>query len=213
MNLFLIRHGESTGNLAGKIQGSSDYPLSDLGRKQAEYVADYLKDLQLDYIYSSDLSRAYHTAEVIAKKQKKSVHKWEKVREVHLGPLQGLTRAEIYEKFPQTVDYSILTSGILGTETIEALTNRCQYVIDQLQMAHKNHHIAIVSHGGFISIFLMYLIAGEQWHKLHRPFQIGNTSISHIEWPRNRTKPIIHYINQTGHLDTLNHKTNNIGLL
>ncbi|MFC0557493.1 histidine phosphatase family protein [Halalkalibacter alkalisediminis] len=213
MNLYLIRHGESTGNLAGKIQGWENFPLSDLGRRQADLLANYLKEIQLDYIYSSDLVRASDTAKTIAKKKSQSVNEWDKVREVHLGPLQGLSRSEIYERFPETIENSILTSGVVGTETIEELTARCQYVIEQLQRAHKNDHVAIVSHGGFISILLMYLLTGEQWHMLHRPFQIGNTSISHIEWPKNRTKPLIHYINRTGHLDVLTEESANMGLL
>jgi uncharacterized phosphatase len=127
VNLYLIRHGESTGNLAGKIQGWKNYPLSDLGRRQAELVADYFKGIQLDYIYSSDLIRASDTARIIAKQKKQSVNEWEKVREVHLGPLQGLSRSEIYERFPETVENSILTSNVEGTETVEQLTARCQY--------------------------------------------------------------------------------------
>ncbi|WP_227938002.1 histidine phosphatase family protein [Alkalihalobacillus deserti] len=213
MNLYLIRHGESTGNLAGKIQGWENFPLSELGRRQAELVANYLKDIQLDYIYSSDLIRALDTARVIAKIKKQTVNEWAKVREVHLGPLQGLSRSEIYERFPEAGEKSILTSGVKGTETVEELTARCKYVVDQLQRAHKSDHVAIVSHGGFISILLMYLLTGEQWHTLHRPFQIGNTSISHIEWPKNRQKPLIHYINRTGHLEHFIDETNNMGLL
>lgn len=213
MNLYLIRHGESTGNLAGIIQGCDNFPLSDLGRSQAEFLANSFKDMQLDYIYSSDLTRASDTAKALAKKKNLSVHEWEKVREVHLGPLQGLTRSEIYERFPETIENSILTSGVKGTETVAELSERCQYVMDQLQRAHKNDHVAIVSHGGFLSILLMYLLTGDQWHLLHRPFQIGNTSISHIEWPKNRRKPLIHYINRTGHLDVLTDQSANMGLL
>jgi uncharacterized phosphatase len=203
MNLYLIRHGESVGNLTGKIQGCKDYPLSELGKQQVGSVAHYLKSSQLNYLYSSDLTRAYDTAAIIGKSKGLTVHKWDKVREVNLGPLQGLSRAEIYEKYPITVERSILTSGIKGTETINDLTKRCQYVIDQLQLAHENDHVGIVSHGGFISIFLMYLLTGEQWHTYHRPFQIRNTSITHIEWPKRSKKPLIHYTNWTEHLELL----------
>ncbi|ARK28998.1 histidine phosphatase family protein [Halalkalibacter krulwichiae] len=213
MNLYLVRHGESTGNVAGKIQGWKDFPLSNLGRDQAELVAEYFKELPLDYIYSSDLIRASETAEAIATRKNLSVHKWKEVREVHLGPFQGLSRQEIFEKYPDAASKTILTSGVEGTETIDELTKRCQYIVQQLQIAHKNNNVAIVSHGGFISIFLMYLIAGDQWHTLHRPFQIGNTSISHIEWPKNRRNPIFHYVNRTTHLVTEAKLNSNMRLL
>ncbi|MFC0471187.1 histidine phosphatase family protein [Halalkalibacter kiskunsagensis] len=213
MNLYLIRHGESLGNLNGEIQGCKDYPLSELGKRQVESVARYLKNIELNYLYSSDLTRAYDTAKVIGQAKGLTVHKWEKVREVHLGPLQGLSRNEIYEQFPATLKRSILTSGINGTETTDALTKRCQYVIDQLQLAHENDDVGIVSHGGFISILLMYLLTGDQWPTLHRPFQIQNTSITHIEWSKNSNKPLIHYTNRTQHLESLMDDQSQVGFL
>ncbi|KHF41309.1 histidine phosphatase family protein [Halalkalibacter okhensis] len=213
MNLYLIRHGESEGNVSGLIQGCKDFPLSDLGEQQVELVADYFKDVQLDYLYSSDLTRAYHTAKAIGALQNRTVHKWEKVREVYLGPLQGLTRTEIYETFPVVNETSILTSGIPGTETVQELTERCQHVIDQMLLAHQGDHVGIVSHGGFISIFLMYLLTGEKWYTFHRPFQINNTGITHIEWSKRSNKPLIHYTNKTAHLESLVNQHSKKGLL
>ncbi|MCL7749345.1 histidine phosphatase family protein [Halalkalibacter alkaliphilus] len=203
MNLYLIRHGESEGNVSGKIQGCEDYPLSDLGQQQVSLVANYFKDIQLDYLYSSDLTRAYHTAKAIGAIKNRTIHKWEKVREVYLGPFQGLTRSEIYASFPQTKEKSILTSGVQGTETVQELTGRCQHIVEQMLLAHQEDHVGIVSHGGFISIFLMYLLIGEKWHTFHRPFQIDNTGITHIEWSKRNSKPLIHYTNKTTHLESL----------
>ncbi|NEU31863.1 histidine phosphatase family protein [bacterium LRH843] len=212
MNVYLIRHGESMGNQTGKIQGIMDFALSEFGREQVQLLASYFERVQLDYVYSSDLSRAYETAQAIGQAKKLSVHAWDQIREVNLGPFQGLSRAEIYERFPITKEKSILTSGLEGTETIEQLTARCKHVKKQLQLAHNKDHVAIVSHGGFISIFLMYLLTGDEWHTYHRPFQIANTSITHIEWT-DEGQPLIHYLNQTGHLETLQTDQQKKGLL
>ncbi|WP_100406374.1 histidine phosphatase family protein [Bacillus solitudinis] len=200
MNLFLIRHGESVGNKLGKIQGCLDFELSDLGKRQAELVGEFFKTTQLDYIYSSDLERAYQTAYAIAKNKEANVHKWDKVREVYLGPFQGLSREEIFLQYPEAKERSILTSGVMGTETTNTLTERCRYVVNQLQRAHSKHNVAIVSHGGFISIFLMYLMLGDAWKDKHRPFQIDNTSITHIEWKGIGNSPLFHYVNRNNHL-------------
>lgn len=189
-----------------------DFPLSELGRKQVEAVARHFKDIRLDYLYSSDLARAFETAQAIGQAKDLTVHPWDKVREVHLGPFQGLSREAIYEQFPMTKEKTILTSGVEGTETVEQLTARCHHVILQLQLAHKNDHVAIVTHGGFISIFLMYMLTGDKWSTYHRPFQIGNTSITHIEWI-SENKPLIHYTNQTEHLEPLNAISSKLGLL
>lgn len=200
MNLYLIRHGESEGNVAGKIQGQADYVLTEEGRQQAALVGKYIEEIGIDYLYSSDLLRAFETAEIVSTAVKIRPQAWELVREVHLGPLQNLTRDEIYEKYPQTVESSIITSGIEGTESSTELTKRCEAVVEQLLQIHRNQDVAIVSHGGFISVFLMYLIIGDKWPAYKRPFRIGNTSVTHIEWKDDQTSPVIHYTNQQEHL-------------
>ncbi|TSB45211.1 histidine phosphatase family protein [Alkalicoccobacillus porphyridii] len=204
MKLYLIRHGESQGNLEGKIQGSMDFPLSSLGEKQVDLIGSFFKDIHLDTLYSSDLTRAYETAKKIGEVKDVTIHTWDKIREVHLGPMQGLTREEIKVKYPITQEKSIITSGIAGTETVDELTARCEYVLDQLTKVHKKDSVALVSHGGFISIFLMYLISKEQWSTLQRPFVIGNTSVTLVEWQVEQDTPLIHYTNRTAHLDSLN---------
>lgn len=200
MILYLIRHGQSVANEKGVIQGSKDFPLSALGQTQAKLLGQYFASETIGYLYSSDLTRALDTANAIADHQPLDVLKWNKIREIGLGPLEGKTKQEIYIQYPQLNDSSsILTTGLLGTELIPEITERCKYVLDQLLSGHKHHQVALVSHGGFISIFLMYLIVGEKWNGYHRPFVIGNTGISKIEFTENR-KPVFHYINNTAHL-------------
>ena len=64
--LLLARHGETDWNRELRIQGSSDIELNELGRKQAQFLAQELTDVELDAIYSSDLSRARATAAAVA---------------------------------------------------------------------------------------------------------------------------------------------------
>ncbi|WP_017729010.1 histidine phosphatase family protein [Halalkalibacterium ligniniphilum] len=213
MNVYLIRHGESMGNRLGKIQGWLEFPLSPLGLEQGKKLAQYFREIPVDYIYSSDLSRAYETALFLGEMKERTVHKWEKVREVNLGPFQGMTREEIYNTYPEVRTKTILTSEIEGAETIEQLTERCHYVVEQLLRAHENEDVVIVSHGGFISIFLMYIMLGEAWANFHRPFQIENTSVTRIEWKHDERKPLIHYINRNNHLDTYSPASQQMGLL
>ncbi|KKK94352.1 hypothetical protein LCGC14_2683730, partial [marine sediment metagenome] len=66
MLLYCIRHGESTYNAEGRIQGQSDVPLSELGRRQGEAVAAALRAEPVEAIYSSPLRRAMQTAEPLA---------------------------------------------------------------------------------------------------------------------------------------------------
>ncbi|WP_026673449.1 histidine phosphatase family protein [Alkalihalobacterium bogoriense] len=202
MKLYLIRHGESMGNVNGIIQGHSDFPLSPKGRIQAENLANSFSTILLDYIYSSDLTRAFDTAQAIANKKSLPVQQWDTVREIGLGPFEQKSTEEIYTMYPFIKERSILTSGVEGTETIEAITQRCHTVWNQMLLEHQNENVAIVSHGGFISIFIMFILAGDSWHEFHRPFQIGNTSVSLVEQKEGK-KPSFVYINDTSHLRKL----------
>ncbi|UCZ54069.1 histidine phosphatase family protein [Bacillus shivajii] len=200
MKLYLIRHGQSEANKKGIIQGHANFPLTTLGKKQAVFVGHFFSDVHLDAIYSSDLDRAYETAKGIEYHHPLSIRSWDQLREVGLGPLEGKSRDQVKEEFPQISTHSLLLSGVEGSETQEEITKRCRYVLDQLYAAHQNNTVALVSHGGFLSILLMYMIAGESWHKLTRPFIIGNTGISHIEYDENEQVKF-HYINRTSHLE------------
>ncbi|MCT8136835.1 histidine phosphatase family protein [Anaerobacillus sp. CMMVII] len=200
MILYLIRHGQSVANQSGIIQGRKEFPLSAAGKKQATLLGEFFASKSIDYLYSSDLERAYETATSISAHHPLDVIPWDKIREIGLGPLEGKTRQEIVLQYPEiNKTSSILTTGITGTETVEEITARCQYVRQQLLSGHKRHRVALVSHGGFISIFLMYLMFGESWNEVHRPFIIGNTGVTKIEFLENE-KPVFHYINKDSHL-------------
>ena len=64
--LFLFRHGETDWNLQHRLQGWTDRPLDDTGRKQGAALAETLKGIHLDAIYSSTLSRSRDTAQMVA---------------------------------------------------------------------------------------------------------------------------------------------------
>ena len=66
MKLYLVRHGQSTGNIGGTLMGQSDHPLTPLGEDQARAAAERLAPFGPMPVYSSDLPRARATAEHIA---------------------------------------------------------------------------------------------------------------------------------------------------
>ena len=65
MKLYVVRHGQTDNNLNGIIQGISNTPLNDYGRKQASELKEKLNDISFDLILSSPLQRAKETAEII----------------------------------------------------------------------------------------------------------------------------------------------------
>ncbi|MEJ2079877.1 MAG: histidine phosphatase family protein [Acidobacteriota bacterium] len=97
--IWLIRHGATDWNNQLRWQGHTDIPLNEEGRSQAERLAGELHDRPLGAILSSDLRRARQTADAIATRRSLEVQPTERLREVDVGDLEGLTTPEVIERF------------------------------------------------------------------------------------------------------------------
>ena len=100
--IYLVRHGQSIGNLNCAFLGHTDLDLSEKGYYQAECVAEYLKDLPVDRIYSSDLMRAYHTALPTAKSKGLPIEKKQELREIFAGQWEGQRFEDLEKKYPES---------------------------------------------------------------------------------------------------------------
>ena len=98
--LILSRHGQTDYNAPRRMQGQLDTHLSDLGREQAARAGQALIDEPITRIISSDLSRAFDTATIIAGQLGLDVEKDERLRETHLGEWQSRTSVEVDEELP-----------------------------------------------------------------------------------------------------------------
>ncbi|MEY2468345.1 MAG: hypothetical protein QOF21_1043 [Actinomycetota bacterium] len=100
-----MRHGESIWNAEGRWQGAADPPLSDVGRAQAEALADLLRDEGFDTVVTSDLVRASETAAIVAQALGLGDPVIEpRLRERDVGEISGHTREEIEAKWPGLLD-------------------------------------------------------------------------------------------------------------
>ncbi|CAN6678630.1 unnamed protein product [Malus baccata var. baccata] len=101
--ILVVRHGETVWNADGRIQGTLDVELNDAGRQQAAALGDRLsKDPKISLVYSSDLSQAYETAQIIASRcGGLKVVTDPDLRERHKGVLQGLAYHEIPKPYPE----------------------------------------------------------------------------------------------------------------
>ncbi len=93
--LVMLRHGQTEYNAGSRMQGQLDTDLSDLGRSQAVAAAEVLAKRQPLLIVSSDLRRAYDTAEALGERTAVPVEVDARLRETHLGDWQGLTHTEV----------------------------------------------------------------------------------------------------------------------
>ncbi len=92
--LLLVRHGETDWNADGRLQGQTDRPLSEFGRRQARQLAEELAGEELDAIYASDLARARETAQIVAERLGLPVALDPDLREKDWGNWEGLTAVE-----------------------------------------------------------------------------------------------------------------------
>lgn len=99
--LIVLRHGQTTWNESGRIQGSSDVDLNAAGLAQAKRAAVPLASLQPDMIVSSDLARALDTAQAVADLTGQEVRVDKRLRERAYGPWEGLTREEVQAAYPE----------------------------------------------------------------------------------------------------------------
>jgi broad specificity phosphatase PhoE len=151
--LLFVRHGETDWNRDGRWQGGSDTHLNDVGREQASALAASL-DGTVDAIYSSDLSRACETAEILAAKLGLEVHVDERLRERGFGAWEGLTTLEIEERFAHQHERWRLGEGpgAEDAEPFDTFAARITSFLDELLERHPDDEVLVVAHGGSIRV-------------------------------------------------------------
>ncbi len=157
--LVLVRHGETDWNVAGRWQGQADVPLNVRGREQALETARKLKDIRLDAIYASDLSRAYETAQAIARERNLPVRTDPRLREIDQGQWQGMLVDEIQARFADLFELrrsDPLNVAPPGGETVLQVRNRVVEAIEQIVREHPGQTVAVVSHGFAIAVALVH---------------------------------------------------------
>ena len=158
--LIIIRHGETLWNVEGKKQGQLNSPLTPLGIKQAKALAQRLTEESFTALYSSDLGRAYETAEHIAARTDHKIFSDQRLRERNFGIFQGLTDEQIENEYP--VEYnSYLTNRvdyvIPDGESLRQFYVRVTVFLENLTARYDGQIITIVTHGGVIDGWFRYI--------------------------------------------------------
>jgi broad specificity phosphatase PhoE len=175
--ITLVRHGETIWNREQRLQGSQDIPLSEKGLQQAERVAARLKDETAHAVYSSHLQRAHKTAEMIAAVLTVPHHVHPHLHERSYGEVEGWTRTQILERYPNFWGPDQDHVPIQGLETFAELCERAYAAIDHIAVRHSGKHVLVVSHGGTINAFLHKISQGDFGTGVNK---LGNTSITRV---------------------------------
>ena len=160
--LFLVRHGETDWNAAGRWQGQTDVPLNPRGREQAREVAGRLRSVGLAAIASSDLLRARTTAEIVASELGLAVSPLDAaLRERRFGCFEGLTREEVVARFPEAWARYLADPGPAppGGESREELLGRLLPAVVSAAVRLPGP-VLVVMHGGAMRALLAEHVSG-----------------------------------------------------
>jgi len=154
MLLIVARHGETVENFSRVVQGQLPGVLSEIGCAQARAAGLMLSSYDLDAVYSSDLTRAWDTARIISDFHPgKEVISEPRLREQHLGDLQGKPLYALMRSLKKN-GTEMTSFDPDGGETSAKFRSRVAGVIGDLAVRHTGQTVLLVTHYGFIGMFL-----------------------------------------------------------
>lgn len=197
LELYLIRHGQSTSNQEERIQGQQDVPLSDEGIRQSQRLTRRLRGMHFDAVYCSDLQRAKQTA--LCAYAESELILDARLREIHLGIFQGRLWQDLNAEERQQL--SVFHSGpynvkVPGGESNDDLQARA---LSWLSCLPSQGRVIAFTHGGFIRSILQSIIGRpttQGWG-----FRIENTSITELRLSDHYKT--IYRVSDVAHLETL----------
>jgi len=176
--LIVARHGATAWNESGKIQGLNDQPLSDLGRSQALCLAEWAAEQNIAQIYTSDLLRAFETAEIVARHINKKVELSPLLRERDKGRFEGMDKDQLLKeqgKFGvENIDPYQNWNDVPGVESNQAIWLRIKTFIQDENILTKPFTILLITHAGIIKSMITGTVSKPDW--LYNGFNVENGS-------------------------------------
>ena len=201
--ILLARHGETEWNAIGRVQGWTDVPLSALGEAQATALAGRLCETEIAAIYSSDLSRAFQTAEPAAKMHGFQVQSLAGLREKGYGDWEGLTRedlerdyAALWHRYHKLRD---LSAVVPGGETWPEVRKRIAGVLQHVLADHSgaDETVLLVGHGGSARTLILEALQAPLPTLLR--LHLDNASLSRLDFASQTDSRVV-FLNDTSHL-------------
>jgi broad specificity phosphatase PhoE len=203
--MLLVRHGQSTANAKSIWQGQMDFPLSEEGRWQASLAGSGLSGEPFDGLYSSPLSRAFETAEIIRDRTgfAGEVVPLGGLSERHGGILEGHTWAEQEQRNPELAKKFLALPEeerwpLVGAETDEEVIARFEAALESIRVLHPaGSRLIVVSHGGVMRAYLRVHFGPEVLPGTRRA---ANASITRLQWTGDGANPSLLELASTAHL-------------
>ncbi len=181
--IIAIRHGETPWNATARLQGHRDIPLNELGLWQAAQAAQALADEPVAHIYSSDLQRAYQTAQAVAQVTGAPLSAEPGLRERCFGVYEGRTFQELEAEQPEVALRWRQRDPVFtpeGGESLIMLRDRVASTVNRLAARHAGELIVLTAHGGVLDV--LYRLATHQEVQAPRTWELGNAAINRLLW-------------------------------
>ena len=183
--IYIVRHGQTEKNKANVLQGRSDLPLNEDGRRQAEEVKErFLKaGIRFDQVYSSPLKRAVETAEILAENMPLFID--QRLIEMDYGPYEG---ADLRTPAPELLAFFkdfVHQPAPEGMEPLSEVVSRLGSFLEDIRKEAEGKDILISTHAIAMKGALEYLMPesqGSWWSKY-----IGNCAVYSTEVEKNGT--------------------------
>ena len=197
--LLLVRHGQTALSRSDAFCGSSEVPLTELGREQAQKVARRLASTHIDVLYSSPQGRAIETATPIADALGLELQTREALREMDFGLWEGRVHAEFAQEFPQEMqawDSGYWTVNPPDGETQQAVIARMDPAVLELLTTHVGQRILLVGHRTALRLLIGHML--DMSLPVSRGLHLDPTSLSRLRIEGTEVRLTLY--NDTSHL-------------
>jgi broad specificity phosphatase PhoE len=199
--IIFIRSGETEWNRLGRWQGWVASPLNAHGRHQVSKLANFLRNIGIGVLYSSDLQRAKDTAAVMNEKIDVPVHFDERLRERSIGHWQGMTPDELRTWYPGEFQ-ALLTDmqgyRLPGGESLDDVYARMKAAFDAITAADAAETVGVISHTVSIRTLLSGLLGEFQYGQ-----RLRNSSVTTIRFDESAGRWVLVASDDIEHLEGL----------
>lgn len=185
--IYIVRHGRTSWNVEGRVQGHSDIPLNEEGEEQARKLGEELRHIDFDEAFSSDLLRAKRTAELILLEKKLAVKTTQALREQTYGKFEGRIAKELdvelkrlFDDFKKLSKEELMSRREDPTmETHGEVVSRFITFLREIAVTYPGKKILVATHGGVMRYFLIHLGYGD--YVSMPPRSVRNTAYVIVE--------------------------------
>jgi broad specificity phosphatase PhoE len=186
--IYLVRHGNSTGNVQKKVIGVTDVMLTKEGVKQGKAVAKFFRDKKLDAVYSSNLTRAEVTALYTAKSKNLPLFIDKRFGEMNFGEeYENITWTEAlakvddsYRRYRDPVQFVYVKFPRGGENGVEVVARMVEALSD-IDKKHTGGSVMVTTHSVALMMLLSYLKNGCKVEGMKRAYRLPNASVTTLE--------------------------------